>query len=203
MSDARGLERYPAVDDRLVEALLASVHAPCTAQQLAIALGWTLPRTIAALHRLARRLASTGQTLQQLGHQTYAPAPRAGILDRAQIARCARDRKRIDPIAAACFTARSPARTQSAPVTSFSPPPSTPLPTGSSLRESSMRKPGRGGQRATLSPRSASARTDKPARPRQSRPCASARTSLLSLPSRRRQRRRAGGACWAAWSQAR
>jgi hypothetical protein len=100
VSDAPTLKRLPAGDDRLIEALLASVHAPCTAQQLATALGWTLPRTIAALHRLDRRLARTGQTLQQIGHQTYALAPRTGILDRAQIARCARDRKRIDHVAA-------------------------------------------------------------------------------------------------------
>jgi len=100
VSDAPRLERYPATDDRMIEALLASVHVPRTAQQLATALGWTLPRTVAALRRLDRRLASTGQTLQQLGHQTYALALRAGVLDRAQIARCARDRKRIDPVAA-------------------------------------------------------------------------------------------------------
>lgn len=50
VSDAPRLERYPAADDRTIEALLASVHAPCTAQQFATALGWTLPRTIAALH---------------------------------------------------------------------------------------------------------------------------------------------------------
>ena len=100
MSDAPRLERYPASDDRMIEALLASVHAPCTAQQLATALGWTLPRPIAALHRLARRLWSSGQELQRRGHQTYALAPRTAILDRAQIARCARDRKRIEPIAA-------------------------------------------------------------------------------------------------------
>jgi hypothetical protein len=100
VSDAPRLERYPAADDQMIEALLASVHAPCTAQQLATALGWPLPRTTAALHRLNRRLWNTGQELQQLGHQTYALAPRTGILDRAQIARCARDRKRIDPVAA-------------------------------------------------------------------------------------------------------
>jgi hypothetical protein len=101
VSEAPRLERYPAADDRTVEALLASVHAPCTAQQLACALDWTLLRTTAALHRLDMRLASTGQTLQQLSHQTYALAPRAGIVDRAQMARCACNRsQRIDPVTA-------------------------------------------------------------------------------------------------------
>ena len=101
MSDSRSLERYSTLDDRKIEALLANMRAPCTAQQLATAVGWTLPRTTAALDRLEARLASTGQTLQRLGHQTYVLAPRSCILDPAQIARCARNHsKRIDLVTA-------------------------------------------------------------------------------------------------------
>ena len=101
MSDARALERRPASDDRTVEALLASVCEPCIAQQLASALDWGLPRTTDALNRLGARFATTGQTLQQLGHQTYALAPRPGIVDEAQIARCLRQhRQRLDPVSA-------------------------------------------------------------------------------------------------------
>ena len=74
----------------MVEALLASVHCPCTAEQLARALDWTLQQTTDALGRLQARLVNTGQTLQRAGHHTYTLAPRPAIVDEAQIGRCLR-----------------------------------------------------------------------------------------------------------------
>jgi hypothetical protein len=85
----------------MVEALLASVHCPCTAEQLARALDWTLQQTTDALGRLQARLVNTGQTLQQTGHHTYTLAPRPAIVDEAQIGRCLRQqRDSFDPVAA-------------------------------------------------------------------------------------------------------
>jgi hypothetical protein len=46
------LDRHRTADDRAVEAMLASVRAPCTASQLASGLDWTLDRTIDALEHL-------------------------------------------------------------------------------------------------------------------------------------------------------
>ncbi len=43
------LDGHRTADDRAVEALLTSVREPCTAQQLASGLGWTLTRTIECL----------------------------------------------------------------------------------------------------------------------------------------------------------
>ena len=65
---ADALDRYRTSDDRAVEALLASVHEPCTAHQLACGLRWTLERTIDALRRLEANLANT-QTVKETGHQ--------------------------------------------------------------------------------------------------------------------------------------
>ena len=72
------LDRHRTTDDRAVEALLASVHEPCTAHQLACGLRWTLERTIDALRRLEANLANTGQTVEHLGHHTYALGPDHG-----------------------------------------------------------------------------------------------------------------------------
>jgi len=95
------LDRYRTSDDRAVEALLASVHEPCTAHQLACGLRWTVERTIDALRRLEANLATTGQTVERVGHHTYALAARPGIVTGAEVARCVRhDRKPLDLAAA-------------------------------------------------------------------------------------------------------
>jgi hypothetical protein len=65
------LDVHRTADDRAVEALLASVKEPCTAQQLATGLGWKLDRTVDALQRLDESLANTGQILTRLGHHSY------------------------------------------------------------------------------------------------------------------------------------
>jgi len=52
-------------DDLRVEAALAERRKKVRASELARALGWTLPRTHAALKRLRQRLEPTGQRLQQ------------------------------------------------------------------------------------------------------------------------------------------
>jgi hypothetical protein len=84
------LDVHRTADDRAVEALLASVKEPCTAQQLATGLGWTLDRTVDALQRLEAGLANTGQTLTRLGHHSYTLGPRPGLLNNREIARCLR-----------------------------------------------------------------------------------------------------------------
>jgi hypothetical protein len=95
------LDRFRTTDERAVEALLVSVHGPCTAHQLACGLRWTLERTIDALRRLERNLATTGQTVERLGHHTYALAARPGIVTPAEVARCVRhDHKPLDLAAA-------------------------------------------------------------------------------------------------------
>jgi hypothetical protein len=99
---AYDLDRHRTADDRAVEALLASVSEPCTAQQLACGLGWTLNRTVGALRRLEASLANTGQILTRLGHHSYALGPRPGLVDDRQIARCLRhNHKALDVTAAA------------------------------------------------------------------------------------------------------
>jgi hypothetical protein len=84
------LDLHRTADDRAVEALLASVKAPCTAQQLATGLGWTLTRTVDALQRLEESLANTGQILTRLGHHSYTLGPRPGLVKDREIARCVR-----------------------------------------------------------------------------------------------------------------
>jgi hypothetical protein len=75
--------------------------AACTAHQLACGLRWTLERTIDALRRLERNLATTGQSVERLGHHTYALAARPGIVTPAEVARCVRhDHKPLDLAAA-------------------------------------------------------------------------------------------------------
>jgi hypothetical protein len=81
---------HRTADDRAVEALLTSVREPCTAQQLASGLGWTLTRTIDALQQLEASLANTGQILTRLGHHIYTLGPRPGLLNDREIARCLR-----------------------------------------------------------------------------------------------------------------
>jgi hypothetical protein len=95
------LDRHRTADDRAVEAMLASVKEPCTAQQLASGLGWTLDRTVGALQRLEASLANTGQVLTRLGHHSYTLGPRAGLVNDREIARCLRhDRELLDVTAA-------------------------------------------------------------------------------------------------------
>jgi hypothetical protein len=84
------LDGHRTADDRAVEALLASVKEPCTAQQLATGLGWTLDRTVDALQRMEKSLANTGQTLTRLGHHSYTLGPRPGLLNDREIAQCLR-----------------------------------------------------------------------------------------------------------------
>jgi hypothetical protein len=84
------LDAHRTADDRAVEALLASVKEPCTAQQLATGLGWTLDRTVDALQRLEASLANTGQVLTRLGHHSYTLGPRPGLVNDREIARCLR-----------------------------------------------------------------------------------------------------------------
>lgn len=72
------LDGHRTADDRAIEALLTSVREPCTAQQLASGLGWTLTRTIDALQHLEASLANTGQSLTRLGHHIYALGPDQG-----------------------------------------------------------------------------------------------------------------------------
>ena len=99
---AYDLDRHRTADDRAVEALLASVSEPCTAQQLACGLGWTLNRTVGALRRLEASLANTGQILTRLGHHSYTLGPRPGLVNDREIARCLRhNREPIDLTAAA------------------------------------------------------------------------------------------------------
>jgi hypothetical protein len=80
----------PAGDDRTLEALLAAHRAPCTIQQLAGALEWTLDRVLAAAARLEARLANTGQTLDRHGHHTLALRTRANLIPHGAKGRCHR-----------------------------------------------------------------------------------------------------------------
>jgi hypothetical protein len=96
------LDGYRTADQRAVEAMLASVKEPCTAQQLAQGLGWTLTRTVDALEQLEASLANSGQTLTRLGHHSYILGPRPGLAHRREIARCLRHtREPLDVVAAA------------------------------------------------------------------------------------------------------
>jgi hypothetical protein len=96
------LDRHRTADDRAVEALLASVREPCTAQQLASGLEWTLERTVGALQRLEASLANTGQILTGLGHHSYTLRPRPRLVKDREIARCQRhNREPLDLTAAA------------------------------------------------------------------------------------------------------
>jgi hypothetical protein len=93
---------HRTADDRAVEALLASIKTPSTAQQLATGLGWTLDRTVDALQRLEAGLANTGQILTRLGHHSYTLGPRPGLVNDREIARCLRhNREPLDLTAAA------------------------------------------------------------------------------------------------------
>jgi hypothetical protein len=96
------LDVHRTADDRAVEAVLASVKEPCTAQQLATGLGWTLDRTVDALQRLEASLANTGRVLTRLGHHSYTLGPRPGLVNDREIARCVRHhREPLDLTAAA------------------------------------------------------------------------------------------------------
>jgi hypothetical protein len=80
----------------------ASVREPCTAQQLACGLGWTLQQTVCALQRLEASLANTGQILTRLGHHSYTLGPRPRLVTDREIARCLRhSREPLDLTAAA------------------------------------------------------------------------------------------------------
>jgi hypothetical protein len=80
----------PAGDDRVLEALLANHRDPCTLQQLAGALEWTLDRVLGAAARLEARLANTGQTLERHGHHTLALRARTRLIPHDAKARCHR-----------------------------------------------------------------------------------------------------------------
>jgi hypothetical protein len=70
----------PAGDDRALEALLADHRDPCTLQQPAAALEWTLDRVLAAAGQLESRLGNTGQTLERHGHHTLALRARKQLI---------------------------------------------------------------------------------------------------------------------------
>lgn len=76
--------RHRTADDRAVEALLTSVNEPCTVQQLACGLGWTLDRTLGALRRLEASLANTGLTPEE--HRTPNLRARSSTSDRQRAA---------------------------------------------------------------------------------------------------------------------
>jgi hypothetical protein len=101
------LDGYRTADGRAVEAMLASVREPCTAQQLARGLGWTLPRTVDALEQLEANLGNTGQTLIHLGHRSYMLGPGPGLLHRREIARCLRHTREPLDLAAAAVLHRA------------------------------------------------------------------------------------------------
>jgi hypothetical protein len=84
------IREAPAGDDRKLEALLAAHGDPCTPQQLAGALDWTLDRVLAAAARLEARLANTGQTLERHGHHTLALRARADLIPPGAKGRCRR-----------------------------------------------------------------------------------------------------------------
>ena len=87
--------------------MLASTREPCTAQQLAQGLGWTLTRTVDALQALDTSLANTGQTLTRLGHHTYTLGPRPELLDVREVARCLRHAREPLGLAAAIVLHRA------------------------------------------------------------------------------------------------
>ncbi|WP_246063990.1 hypothetical protein [Nonomuraea longispora] len=75
-----------AVRDALT-VLAALVHAarPLTADELAAALDWPVQRTAGALHTISRRPAlSDPLTVEQVGRDAYATAPRPDRLSPAQ-----------------------------------------------------------------------------------------------------------------------
>jgi hypothetical protein len=74
----------PAEDDITVEAALAEHGGVLTRDDLALALGWSLPRLERALLVLDQRLAPTGQRLRRVGWNSYALGPRLGALQAAQ-----------------------------------------------------------------------------------------------------------------------
>ena len=87
--------------------MLASVGEPCTAQQLARGLGWTLTRTVAALEQLEASPGNTGQILTRLGHRSYMLEPRPGLLHCREIARCLRHTRQPLDLAAAAVLHRA------------------------------------------------------------------------------------------------
>ena len=106
------LDWHRTADDRAVEALLACVREPCTAQQLAYGLGWTLNRTVDALQRLEASVANTGQILTRLGHYSYTLGPRPGLLDDREIARCLRHNREPLNLTAAAVLHRALTRSR-------------------------------------------------------------------------------------------
>lgn len=89
-------------DPSKVEALLADLHEPCTAEGIAAAFGWSLTRASRAIARLDRHLAHRGHTLHRHGHGAYTLAPRTELLDadtrrRAHQTARPRDRERAAP----------------------------------------------------------------------------------------------------------
>lgn len=101
------LDGHRTADDRAVEALLASIREPCTAQQLACGLGWTLTRTVDALQHLEASLANTGQILTRLGHHSYTLRPRPGLVNDREIARCLRHNREPHDLTAAAVLHRA------------------------------------------------------------------------------------------------
>lgn len=68
-------------DDVAVEALIADRAVPCSAEYLADALNWTLPRVIATIQALDHRLEQTGQTLIRDSQRRYALGARTSLIN--------------------------------------------------------------------------------------------------------------------------
>ena len=69
----------PTPDERRLEALLCDARNPLTGDEIAMAFGWTLPRTYAALTTLKEKLAARGTMIAGSGRR-YRLAARSDIL---------------------------------------------------------------------------------------------------------------------------
>jgi len=67
-------------DDITVEALIVDQRVACSADCLADALTWTLPRVLAAIRALDRRLQGTGQTVIQDADRRYTLGSRTSVI---------------------------------------------------------------------------------------------------------------------------
>lgn len=67
-------------DAARAHALLADLARPCTLEQIAEVLRWSLARATAALEALEERLADSGQAIEPTGRHTYRLAPRDHLL---------------------------------------------------------------------------------------------------------------------------
>jgi hypothetical protein len=85
------VQRDPEPDDVRVEAALAEAGRLVGREELADLFGWSLRRTLDALHRLDERLSTTGQRLHRL-HGASTVRVREGALSESEIRRLAQRR---------------------------------------------------------------------------------------------------------------